>query len=129
MRFIIVVVALMSGAISSAAISSRPCRGVGQFAGADDPVAAPAIARQVGMVRFSIERTYRAGQWRVYFTRDPSDGYLFFRGSPRTSKLAYVWGGIAQPAELDIVRRRIKAGVPGVPASLASCIARAATGR
>ena len=108
---------------------AAPCAGVTQSAGQGTPIELAALAHQAGSA-VRLIRTYRSGQWRVYEIQGAGDvGYIFSNGPIRPSPKAFVWGGSASPHQYGEVRATLFSGAKGLPAALATCLARELTGK
>lgn len=130
MRFATMLAAsFYAGAITTAFAAS--CPGVKQTAQINDPTIESVLSAQMHFVHVSIIHSFAAGDWHIYMGSSPSEGetgFVFFKGTPKPFPQAFIWGGTAQPDEVDDVRSDVELENPGIPKRLATCFAKTVSG-
>lgn len=106
--------------------AADPCAGVDRALDeAERPGLVALVARQLEVRGVTVRGSLRSGAWRVLqvTARDMDESYVFWSGDPQTQRFVEAIGSFALPAGEAATTRWLVENVPGIPKSLAACVA------
>jgi hypothetical protein len=86
---------------------------------------APAIGNQLNSKHAEIVKSFRFGGWSILYvsTGGADDAYGFYAADPLRNQYVTLWGGVALRDEETEIREWTRKNAPGIPATLARCLA------